>query len=104
MVFSLDMSMFRVFRQAVDMSQAKLADLARISQAKVSKIENGKGNPELATLRALCAALDLEMVLVPRRISGDVQRMIDRHINRNVVASTPVMSARDELFIPDGED
>ncbi|WP_272954433.1 helix-turn-helix transcriptional regulator [Rhizobium rhizogenes] len=96
--------MFRVFRQAVDMSQAKLADLAGISQAKVSKIESGKANPELATLRALCAALDLEMVLVPRRIHGDVQRMIDRHINRNVALPTEVMSVRDELFIPDGDD
>ncbi|WP_244919935.1 helix-turn-helix domain-containing protein [Rhizobium grahamii] len=66
------------------MSQETLADLAGISQAKVSKIENGKANPEVATLRHLCGALDLDMVLVPRRISGNVQNMIDRHMNRDV--------------------
>ncbi|MBB4229309.1 helix-turn-helix domain-containing protein [Rhizobium mongolense] len=104
MVWGLDLGMFRVFREAVNMSQEKLADLAGISQGKVSKIENGKANPEVATLRALCAALDLEMVLVPRRISGDVQRMIDRHMNRNSITPGPVMSVRDEVFIPDGED
>lgn len=104
MVFGLDFTMFRVFREAVKMSQEKLADLSGISQGKVSKIENGKANPEYATLRALCAALDLELVLVPRRISGDVRRMVDRHMNRNTEAPTQVLSVRDELFIPDGED
>lgn len=35
------------------MNQAKLADLAGISQGKVSTIEAGKANPEVATLNAI---------------------------------------------------
>ncbi|MBY5710089.1 helix-turn-helix transcriptional regulator [Rhizobium leguminosarum] len=104
MIFGLDLRTFRNFREAIQMSQTKLADLAGTSQSKVSKIEAGKANPEVATLNALCSALDAELILVPRRIGGDVRRMVDRHLNRHVTAVTPVMSVRDELFIPDGEE
>ncbi|CAN7360682.1 helix-turn-helix transcriptional regulator [Rhizobium rhizogenes] len=86
------------------MSQSKLADLAGISQGKVSVIEAGRANPEVATLNAICAALDAELILVPRRISGDVRGMIDRHLDRPTSAGGPVMSVRDEIFIPDGDD
>jgi DNA-binding XRE family transcriptional regulator len=55
---------------ALKMSQTKLADLSGITQSALSKIKAGKGNPEAKTLIALCAALDVELVLVPRRISG----------------------------------
>ncbi|MBB6487949.1 helix-turn-helix transcriptional regulator [Rhizobium lusitanum] len=104
MKFGFDMGMFRVFREAAKMSQAELADLAGISQAKVSKIENGKANPEVATLQALCGALNLELALVPRRIGGDVRRMVDKHLERHTTVATPVISVRDEVFIPDGDD
>lgn len=86
------------------MSQAKLADLAGISQGKVSTIEAGKANPETATLNAICAALDAELILVPRRIGGDVRSMVDRHLNRKNRLVGPVISVRDEVFIPDGDD
>lgn len=104
MIFGIDFSRFRIVRKAADMSQAKLADLAGISQGKVSAIEAGKANPETATLNAICAALDAELILVPRRIGGDVRAMVDRHLNRATLRSGPVMSVRDELFIPDGND
>lgn len=67
--------MFRVSRESAHLCQATLGDLAGISQAKVSKIE-------VATPKAVCSALDLEMILIPRRISGDVQGTVDRHLNR----------------------
>ncbi len=86
------------------MSQEKLGDLAGISQSRVSAIEAGKDNPKIATLNALCAALDAELILVPRRIGGDVRGIVDRHLNRHVAPTGPVKSVRDELFIPDGDD
>ncbi|NKL25396.1 helix-turn-helix domain-containing protein [Rhizobium leguminosarum bv. viciae] len=104
MVFGLDFSGFRPLREALKMSQSKLADLADITQGKVSRIEAGKANPEVTTLNAICAALDAELILVPRRIGGDVRMMVDRHLNRPASAGGPVMSVRDEIFIPDGGD
>ena len=104
MIFGLDFSGFRPLREALEMSQAKLADLAGISQGKISVIEAGRANPETATLNAICAALDAELILVPRRISGDVRAMVDRHLDRPASAGGRVMSVRDEVFIPDGDD
>ena len=104
MVFGFDFKGFRLLREAANMSQAKLADLAGVSQGKVSTIEAGKANPETATLNAICAALDAELVLVPRRISGSVRTMVVKHLNRYVAPVGPVMSVRDEIFIPDGDD
>ncbi|WP_430253199.1 helix-turn-helix domain-containing protein [Neorhizobium sp. DAR64872/K0K18] len=103
MGFGVDFGAFRTLREARKMSQSTLADLADISQGKVSKIEAGRGNPESATLNALCAALDAELILVPRRIGGDIRAMVDRHLNRPASVG-PVMSVRDELFIPDDDD
>ncbi|ULJ74198.1 helix-turn-helix domain-containing protein [Rhizobium gallicum] len=104
MIYGVDFTRFRILREAINMSQARLADLAGISQGKVSTIEAGKANPEVATLNAICAALDAELILVPRRIGGDVRRLVDRHLNRHVSSAEPVMSVRDEVFIPDGDD
>ena len=103
-MFGLDLTSFRQFRKTVVMSQAKVADLAGISQSKVSRIERGVANPEVATLNAICAALDAELILVPRRIGGDVRNMIDRHLNRRAEVRRPIMEVRDEVFIPDGDD
>jgi transcriptional regulator with XRE-family HTH domain len=44
-------------RQEADMSQQKLSQLAGVTQADISKIENGKGNPSIKTLQKLAAAL-----------------------------------------------
>jgi transcriptional regulator with XRE-family HTH domain len=104
MIFGLDFSRFRLLRESVDMSQARLADLAGVSQDKISIIEAGKANPEVSTLNSICAALDAELILVPRRIGGDVRTMVDRHLNRYSRPTGPVMSVRDEIFIPDGDD
>ncbi|PZM08082.1 helix-turn-helix domain-containing protein [Rhizobium tubonense] len=104
MIQGVDFSRFRILREAKKMSQAEVADLADISQGKVSIIEAGKANPEVTTLNAICAALDAELILVPRRIGGDVRNLVDRHLNRHVTPVGAVMSVRDEVFIPDPKD
>ncbi len=102
-MFGLDLTSIPRFRKASALTQVKVADLSGVAQSKVSKIETGVANPEVATLNAICAALDAELIIVPRRIGGDVRAMVDRHLNRRAPVG-PVMSVRDEVFIPDGED
>ena len=95
----------RDIRKSRGFSQATLADLAGTTQSKISGIENGKANVELATLRNVCAALDADVVIIPRRTIGAVQSIIDQYLNRDSrLRSRPVMSLRDELFIPDSDD
>ena len=43
--------------QEAGMSQQKLSQLAGVTQADISKIENGKGNPSIKTLQKLATAL-----------------------------------------------
>lgn len=54
------------YRASADKSQAELGKSAGIRQATVSKVEKGVDSTEIGTIYALCAALDLELVLRPR--------------------------------------
>ena len=45
-------------RQEAGMSQQELSKIAGVTQADISKIENGKGNPSVRTLRKLATALN----------------------------------------------
>ncbi|MDB5526544.1 MAG: Transcriptional regulator [Rhizobium sp.] len=94
----------RELRRDRGLTQAALADLAGMHQSDISMIESGKSNASAETLHSICAALDCEVILVPRRIGGDVQRMVDRHLNRHQEPMRPVMSVADEMRIPDGTD
>ena len=51
------------FRKSATLTQAKVAASAGVRQATVSKTEAGSGSTELKTIYALCAALNLELVL-----------------------------------------
>jgi transcriptional regulator with XRE-family HTH domain len=80
-VFGLDMQRFQTLRDAVGMTQIKLAHLAGITQGRLSAIEAGKGKLSMQTLIALCAALDANLALLSR-IGGNVRHIVDRHVNR----------------------
>jgi transcriptional regulator with XRE-family HTH domain len=97
--------MVRDLRKSKKLSQAALADLAGTTQSKISGIENGTANVELSTLQNVCAALDAEIAIIPRRAAGQVRSAIADHMNRSAGATmATVQSVRDELFIPDGDD
>lgn len=87
------------------MSQASLADLSGTKQSTISGLENDTANVELNTLRSICTALDADLAIVPRRVSGKVDRVVNEHLQRDQsdVPAT-VRSVRDDLFIPDDED
>ncbi|CAN7426414.1 helix-turn-helix transcriptional regulator [Mesorhizobium sp. LjRoot246] len=88
------------------MTQGELADLAGTTQAYVSKVESGRINPESATLYAIAAALDCEIVFVPRQALVQVRAIVSSSLDgeRNPTVARQTDSAVDELFIPDADD
>ena len=56
-------------RTELNLSQIQLAKSTGVSQADISRIECGKGNPTLDTLRKIFAALQLQMTLEARPLS-----------------------------------
>lgn len=53
-------------RRRKGFTQAKLAATSGVWQDTISKIERGIGDPKLATVFALLAALDLELTVAER--------------------------------------
>ena len=45
-------------RQSAGISQQELSERSGVTQADISKIENGKGNPSIRTLRRLAKAMN----------------------------------------------
>lgn len=63
-------------RDAAGLSQRDLTAMTGIQQAQLSKIENGSVDPRLASLTTLARALELELVLVPRRSLSAVRAVL----------------------------
>lgn len=72
----------RALRSALRMSQAQLARRSGIPQANIARLEAGKTDVRLGTLRRLFAALfcDLAVFPRPRQRPGDV--LADRYLER----------------------
>ncbi|MGQ7245762.1 helix-turn-helix domain-containing protein [Halomonas sp. V046] len=74
-------------REAKGLSQRELSALAGVPQSHISKIENNAVDLRVSSLSSIAHALDLELMLVPRKALPAVQS-----ITRSV-ASTPVINA-----------
>ncbi len=48
-------------RNANDLTQKQLADVTGITQADISRLENGTGNPSLRTLKRLAAGMGMQL-------------------------------------------
>ncbi len=57
----------RRFRRAAGLTQAELAEKARLWQETVSNIENGSPGAKLETICDLLSALGLEIIIAPKR-------------------------------------
>ncbi len=68
-------------REAKNLSQRALADRAGVPQSHISKIESGRVDLRLSSLAELARALDLEVMLVPRRTVPAI-KSINRNISR----------------------
>jgi transcriptional regulator with XRE-family HTH domain len=66
----------REARAAAGLSQRALSARAGLAQSHVSEIESGSKDPGLAKLIDVARALDLELVLVPRKMLPAVQSLI----------------------------
>jgi predicted transcriptional regulator len=78
----------RAARAASGLSQRELSALAGIPQAQISRIEAGAVDLRLSSLVALVHALELELVLVPRKAVPAV-RALTREALRNKAVHDP---------------
>jgi len=64
----------RAIRLEAELSQEALAERADLDRTYVSGVERNRRNPTLASLQALCAALDVdldELLIRTRRLAPD---------------------------------
>ena len=57
----------RAVRKAEGLSQRELSDRIGLTQAQISKFENGKADPRLSSLVEVARGLGVEVMLVPKR-------------------------------------
>lgn len=58
-------TLIKMIRKQIGMPQEVLARKAKVPQSTISRIEKGKGDPSLATLRRVLQALECELVILP---------------------------------------
>jgi len=64
-----------IIRKQLGMSQKVLSSRAKIPQSTLSRVEQSKGEPNIATVRKILKSLSCDLILVPViRESIDVQR------------------------------
>jgi DNA-binding XRE family transcriptional regulator len=61
-------------RLAKGMSQKALAERLKTTQAQISKLENGLGNPQLTTIVALAQSLDVQLEDLVRSLVSEMKR------------------------------
>jgi len=70
-------------RKESNLSQRALSLKTGITQAQISKIENGVADPKLSSLIELSRSLDVELMLVPRRSVVAVESVINLSTSGN---------------------
>lgn len=66
----------RAARQRKRLSQRAVGERVGMPQSQVSRIENAAGDVRISTLLELARALDLDLILVPRRLVPLVERLV----------------------------
>lgn len=71
-------TVIRLIRQARGWRQEDLSDKSGVSQSAISRIERGQIGPQsIDSVRAVAAALDIRVDLVPRWRAGDLDRLLN---------------------------
>jgi transcriptional regulator with XRE-family HTH domain len=70
--------MIRKIRRALGMTQAQLAARADLPQSHLAKIETGRVDVQIGTLKRILRALHCELVLVPRFLKTPRQAVRER--------------------------
>jgi transcriptional regulator with XRE-family HTH domain len=84
----------RAARLAQGWSQREMSRRSGVSQANISVVESGQGDPRLSTLSAIASALGLTLVLIDRTSAP----------YRAPPKSGPVQSVLQEVVVPDPEE
>ena len=79
-------------RRAKSLTQRALGRKAAVPQSHISKIENGAVDLRVSSLVELARALDLELMLVPRKTVSAVQAIVRRDDGRASSGSRPAYS------------
>lgn len=58
-------TLIKMIRKQIGMPQEVLALKAKVPQSTISRIEKGRGDPSLATLRNILQALQCDLVILP---------------------------------------
>ncbi len=67
----------RATREAMDMSQRELSARSGLTQSHISQIERGTMEPGLSSLVEVARALDLEIVLAPKKLMPAIRNMLE---------------------------
>ena len=86
----------REARTAQNLSQRELGKLAGVPQSHISKIESNQVDLRLSSLIAIANALDLELVLIPRKAMSAVQSIARQTTNQIL----PAPSGKEPLAEP----
>jgi len=70
-------------RTSKGLSQRDLSAMAGVPQAQISRIEAGTVNPRTTSLIALAHALDMELILVPRKAVPAVKSISRQSVGQN---------------------
>lgn len=88
------------------MSQRELSELSGRDPAYISRLEAGKINAETATLTSIAAAVDADLMLIPKSLVARVAALIDTETcpQSITVPDVRLTSVFDDVFIPDPDD
>lgn len=75
----------REAREAKQLSQRELSRLAGVPQAQISRIESNSVDLRLSSLVAIASALELEIVLVPRKAIPAIKSITRQTAERTVI-------------------
>lgn len=96
--------MIRALRAELHMTQTQLAKRAGITQSHLARIEAGKVDPQLSTLRRIFSALFCDVLVVPRMLKRPQDVLLERVkalARHNVLRVTGTMAL--EKQAPDDE-
>jgi transcriptional regulator with XRE-family HTH domain len=97
-------ALIRTLRAALHMNQAQLARRAGIPQSHLARIETGKGDAQVGTLRKIFAALGCDLLFVPKAkkdLGAVLEEAIQEKARRNVARVAGTMTL--EKQTPDDE-
>jgi transcriptional regulator with XRE-family HTH domain len=80
-------ALIRALRTALHMTQSQLAKRAGLPQSHLARVESGKVDPRLSTLRKVLGALFCDMLTVPRmrrKIDAVLEERIKEKARENV--------------------